>query len=239
MTQIAVSDIVSRVRSAIDELMQNDSSFLNQSEDEANLTQVIIDKIGYALQFVIENAPIEKLDSSMIGTLTATELLQFSLVNIGTTQEPAYKGRLKLPDDLLHIVDARLSSWTHFPKPLSDSSQEAIMQLDQYARGSWDRPVNILTYDGANRYLDMYCAKVGTGTGIDTLKFTLIRKPTVAHYTTSDTVNVPDLLEASLIYQIAGMAMTAFREDVAASLFAIAQKYLETGELKNKMESQE
>ena len=116
------------------------------------------------------------------------------------------------------------------------------MQLDQYARGSWDRPVNILTYDGANRYLDMYCAKVGTGTGIDTLKFTLIRKPELQSYDAehqSDTVDVPDLLEASLIYQIAGMAMTAFREAVAASLFAIAQKYLETGELKNKMESQE
>ena len=242
MTQIAVSDIVSHVRSAIDELMQNDASFLNQSEDEANLTQIIIDKIGYALQFVIENAPIEKLDSSMIGTLTTAEMAEsdrFNLVSIGTTQNPAYKGRLKLPDDLLHIVDARLSSWTHFPKPLSDSSQEAIMQLDEYARGSWDRPVNILTYDGANRYLDMYCAKVGTGTGIDTLKFTLIRKPTVTHYTSSSNVNVPDLLEASLIYQIAGMAMTAFREDVAASLFAIAQKYLETGELKSKMESQE
>lgn len=249
MTQITVSEIVRRVRSAIDELMQNDSSFLNQSEDEANLTQVIIDKIGYALQFVIENAPIEKLDSSMIGTLTTAEMAEsdrFNLVSIGTTQNPAYKGRLKLPDDLLHIVDARLSSWTHFPKPLSDSSQEAIMQLDQYARGSWDRPVNILTYDGANRYLDMYCAKVGTGTGVDTFKFTLIRKPELVDYSELDPedyddtdVDVPDLLEASLIYQIAGMAMTAFREDVSASLFAIAQKYLETGELKSKMESQE
>lgn len=236
MTTIAVSEIVRRVRSAIDELMQNDSSFLTQSEDEVNLTNVIIDKIGYAMQFVIENAPLEKLDGSVFETMTSGEIAErFSYENIGTLQDPVYKGRLKLLTDILHIIDARLSSWTHFPKPLPDSSQEALMQQDQYARGSWDRPVNILTYDGADRYLDMYCAR----TNADTLKFTFIRKPAVTHYTSGDNVTVPSLLESSLIYQIAGMAMTAFREEVAASLFAIAQKYMETGDLKNRLESQE
>lgn len=241
MTTIAVSAIVSRVRSAIDELMVNDSNFLSQTADEENLTNVIIDKIGYALQYVIENAPLEKLDSSAFETLTPTELQGFSLEPIGTQQDPDYKGRLKLPTDLIRIIDARLSSWTHFPRPLPDTSEEAIMQQDQYARGSWDRPQNILTYDGADRYLDMYCAKVGSGAGADTLKFTFLRKPAVTHYSPSDlstNVSVPSLLEAALIYQIAGMAMTAFREDVAANLFAIAQKYLETSELKNELNSQ-
>lgn len=236
-----VSEIVSRVRSAIDELMVNGSGFLTESADEKNLTQVIIDKIGYALQYVVENAPLEKLDSSAFEELTPTELQGFSLVNIGTQANPDYKGRLKLPTDLIRIIDARLSSWTHFPRPLPDTSEEAIMQQDEYARGSWDRPANILTYDGADRYLDMYCAKTGTGTGADTLKFTFIRKPSTEHYDETDMsedVPVPALLEASLIYQIAGMAMTAFREDVAASLFAIARNYLETSELKNELNSQ-
>lgn len=237
-----VSEIVSRVRSAIDELMVNDSNFLTESEDEKNLTKVILDKIGYALQYVIENAPLEKLDSSAFETLTPTELANnFSLVNIGTQQHPDYKGRLKLPTDLIRIVDARLSSWAHFPRPLPDTSEEAIMQQDEYARGSWDRPQNILTYDGADRYLDMYCAKTGSGTGADTLKFTFIRKPSAEYYDETDLstdVSVPALLEASLIYQIAGMAMTAFREDVASSLFAIARSYLETSELKNELNSQ-
>lgn len=237
-----VSEIVSRVRSAIDELMVNDSNFLTESEDELNLRNVIIDKIGYALQYVIENAPLEKLDSSAFEELTPTELTNnFSFVNLGTTQYPDYMGHLKLPTDLIRIIDARLSSWTHFPTPLPDTSEEAIMQQDEYARGSWDRPQNILTYDGADRYLDMYCAKAGSGADADTLKFTFIRKPTVTHYTASDlssNVTVPSLLEAALIYQVAGMAMTAFREDVAASLFAIAQRYLESSELKNELNSQ-
>lgn len=227
MTTRAVSDIVTHVRSAIDELMVNDSSFLNQSEDEKNLTNVIIDKIGYALQFVIENAPVEKLDSSVFETLTPAELEGFFI-------DTMLVGHLRLPSDLLHIIEARLSSWAHFPIPLSDASQEALMQQDQYARGSWDRPVNILTYDGSERVLLMYSAKDST----DTLRFTFIRKPALTHYTSADSVSVPDQLEASLIYQIAGMAMTAFREDVANSLFAIAQRYLERGDLKNEMNIQ-
>lgn len=223
-----VKEIVSRVRSAIDELMENDSDFLLESKDEKNLTKVIVDKIGYALQFVIENAPLEKLDSSVFEALTPTEAQGFSI------DATTLIAKLKLPTDLLRIIDARLSSWYHFPRPLPDTSQEALMQQDEYARGSWDRPVNILTYDGTDRYLTMYCAK----TSADTIKFTFIRKPDVDQYDEEDMeedVSVPTLLESSLIYQVAGMTMTAFREDIAASLFAIAQKYLETDDLNKEL----
>lgn len=219
-----VKEIVTRVRAAIDELMENDSSFLRESHDELNLTRVIIDKIGYALQYVIENAPLDKLDDDFFETLTQTELAGFS---VDTTSLVA---SLKLPSDLLRIVEARLSSWSHFPLPLPDTSQVYLMQQDQYARGSWDRPVNILTYRGADRYLEMYCAKEST----DTLNFTFIREPDVSSISDYDPTNpsdqtavdVPTKLEASLIYQIAGMAMVAFNENMAASLFAISQRYL-------------
>ena len=60
---MTVQEIVTRVRAAIDELMQNDSDFLLESKDEENLTAVIVDKIGYAWQHVAERAPIDKLDS--------------------------------------------------------------------------------------------------------------------------------------------------------------------------------
>ena len=209
-----VSVIVTRVRAAIDELMQNDSAFLRVSEDEKNLTDVIIDKIGYALQHVIDNAPLEKLDSSMFEELTAQELQDsFSI-------DSELVGRLTLPTDTLRIIEARLSSWSLFPLPVSPSSQVYLMQQDKYARGSWDRPVNVLTAG----VLEMYCAK----TNADTLIFKFIRKPVVAapsQLLPDPDVSVPAQLEAALIYQIAGMAMVAFREDIAATLFALASRY--------------
>lgn len=222
--EMLVSEIVTRVRAAIDELMENDSQFLRETSDELNLTRTIVDKIGYALQWVIENAPADRLDSDMFEELTTAELQE--AFSIDTTDQDCLVARLILPDGLLRIVDARLSSWSLFPVPALNTSQIYLMQQDKYARGSWDRPVNILN-PGT---LEMYCAK----TAEDTLIFKFVRKPdvsAVAGYDptdpTDDTeVSVPTRLVAALIYQIAGLAMVAFREQVASSLFAIAQKHL-------------
>ena len=140
-------------------------------------------------------------------------------------------GVLKLPTDLLRIIEARLSSWSQFPVPESDRSQVYLMQQDTYARGSWDRPVNILTYRGKDKTLEMYCAK----TSADTLNFVFIRKPALNSYDAehlSATVNVPAPLEASLIYQVAGLSMVAFREDIAATCFAIAARYMDPEQAK-------
>ena len=216
---MTVQEIVTRVRSAIDELMENDSDFIRQSGDEANLTRVIVDKIGYALQEVVEKAPLSKLDSSTFATLTAGELASSFTI----TQDLV--GHLILPSDLLRIIDARLSSWSQYPLPEPDTSDVAMMQQDSYARGSYDRPVNIITFEASNRVLLMYSAR----TSGDTLKFVFVRKPNVSGISASNmsqNVSVPSQLEAALVYQVAALAMVAFREDVAASLFAIAQRYL-------------
>lgn len=213
---MTVQEIVTKVRSAIDELMENGSEFLLQSTDEANLTRIIVDKISYALQYIFENAPLDKLDSSIYSTLSSAEASRFSI-------DSELVGRLRLPTDTLRIIEARLSSWSHFPIPEPSTSQVYLMQQDTYARGSWDRPVNILTYDGTDKVLEMYCAKQSS----DTLKFVLIRKPgTYSADSMQTDVTVPAALQAALIYQVAGLSMVAFREDVSASLFSIADKYM-------------
>lgn len=217
---MTVQEIVRRSRSCIDELMVNDSSFLLSSEDEQNLTQVIIDKIGYALQRVMELAPQEKLDDGFVEELSQEEMAERFAITTDLV------GMLKLPNDLLRIVEARLSSWSYYPLPESASEQTYLMQADEWARGSWDRPVNILTWDGKDRILEMYCAK----TASDTLLFSFVKKPDVSGISASDLsvdVAIPTQLEASLIYQVSGLAMLAFREDVAASLLAVSEKYLD------------
>lgn len=217
---MTVQEIVRRARSCIDELMVNDSSFLLSSEDEQNLTQVIIDKIGYALQRVMELAPQEKLDDGFVEELSQEEMAERFAITTDLV------GMLKLPIDLLRIVEARLSSWSYYPLPESASEQTYLMQADEWARGSWDRPVNILTWDGKDRILEMYCAKSAS----DTLLFSFVKKPDVSGISASDLsvdVAIPTQLEASLIYQVSGLAMLAFREDVAASLLAVSEKYLD------------
>lgn len=218
-----VKEIVERVRLAIDEQMENDSEFLNKSTDEANLTAVIIDKIRYALIYVIENAPDEKLDSNML-----TE------VNVGDATVTVAAGKcvsVKLPQDVLRVMSARLSSWSLSPVPITEYSQEYLMQQDEYARGSWDRPVTAIVYKGTDRYLELYSAK----TSEDTVSVSCIKTPSVADAATMqenpDTdVSIPARLESAVIYQIAGLTMVAFREDIASSLFTIAQRYMQTNQ---------
>lgn len=210
------------MRAAIDEMMGNDATFIASSEDEQNLTRIIVDKIGYALQDVIENAPIEKLDNSLFDTLSQTEEAGFS---IDATNNVA---QLKLPADLLRIIVARLSSWSQSPIPENDNSQVYLMQQDPYARGSWDRPVSILTNHGKDRYLEMYSAK----TASDTLNFSFVRKPQMptidvtSAESMNTTITVPSMLEEALIYQVAGLTMVAFKDDSASMFFAIANKNL-------------
>lgn len=212
---MTVQQIVDHVRSAIDELMQNDSEFLRKSNDELNLTDIIIDKIGYALQYVIENAPLDKLTSDMFVQTTPT-------ATITSTTAPA---EVEIANDVLRIIEARLSSWTYAPVPVTANSQVALMQTDTYAMGSYDRPVSVLAFKNQKRYLYMYCPRETT----DTAYLTVIKKPSQTAYTSADLasdVTVPSQLEAALVYQIAGIAMTAFREDIAGQLFAISQRYL-------------
>ncbi len=214
-----VKEIVERVRLAIDEQMQNDSEFLTKSEDEANLTSVIIDKIRYALIYVIENASEEKLDSTLLSTVSTS----------GISVAAGKCVRVKLPSDVLRIMSARLSSWSLSPVPVTEYSQEYLMQQDEYARGSWDRPVSAIVYDAADRYLELYSAK----TASDTVKITCIKTPTVSDTATmvsnQDTeVSIPSRLEAAVIYQIAGLSMVAFMEEIASALFGIAQRHMQT-----------
>lgn len=212
-----VGEIVKRVRSAIDELMVNDSGFLTTSVDEKNLSNVIKDKIPYALTYIIENAPLEKIDGSMLDGLTSAELA-------GTTAAAGQPVKVKLPTDVIRVVSARLSSWQQSPLPVMESSQEYLMQQDEYARGSWDRPVVAIAYHGTGRYLELYSAKA-TG---DTVEASIVRKPTIGDTSDETTdVGVPVRLEAAFIYQIAGLSMVAFREQVAQQLFSIAQSHLE------------
>lgn len=212
-----VSEIVTRVRSAIDELTANDSEFLQKTTDEENLTKIIIDKIPYALTFVIEYAPDDKLDSDMVKKLEVT----VTGVTAGGTVS------VKLPDELLRLMSARLTSWSLSPIPVGENTPEYLMQQDEYAKGSWDRPVTAIRYKGTDRYLELYSAKDAS----DKPEISYIPKPTIASVATMEVqmetdVAVPTRLDAAFIYQIAALVMVAFREEVAKSLFSIAQQYL-------------
>jgi len=211
-----VQEIVSRVRGVIDELEANASGFINASGDEKNLTDVIKTNIPYALVYLLENAPVEKLDENGITGQGSYVSGTFSIDN--TTM----MGQAQLPDNVLRIVSARLSSWKYSPLPVTEHSQEYMMQGDEYARGTWDRPVTAIVHRAGSRWIELYSAKSLT----DTLNMLVYKKPDLADLNNNDAeVRVPQALEGAFVYHLAGLVLTAFRDDHAGNLLAIARSY--------------
>ena len=60
-----VRDIIYRVRAAIDEIQSLDSPKLVDNLNFDNLDMIIADKIPFALEFVIQNAPLSLLDGDL------------------------------------------------------------------------------------------------------------------------------------------------------------------------------
>ena len=213
-----VKEIVTRVRAAIDELTQNSGELSFLTSDEENLEAIIIDKIPYALTYVMENAPEEKLDNSQI---THIEPVTGSIPASGSCVT------VLLPGNVLRVLSARLSSWSLSPIPVSEHSQEYLMQQDAYARGSWDRPVCAIVYRGASRYIELYSARSTTDTvSISCLLFPTIPSTAIMVADQDTDISVSSRLAAAFIYYIAGLTLTAFREDIAPSLIKIAEGHL-------------
>ena len=227
---MSVREIIDHVRRAIDEVTANDSAFINQSIDEANLDVVIVDKIPYALRWLLENAPEGKLEGDMVSTWTPTEIDRYFSIAEGVAT-------VTLPDDILRVVSARLSSWKQSPVPILEQSEEYLMQGDEYARGTWDRPVTVLVHGWAMdnlvrkavRKLELYSAKEPT----DELIITFVKVPDLSEVEASDSstwddteVGVPAKLEGAFIYEIAGLVLVAYREQAAKACFELAERYI-------------
>lgn len=213
---MTVQEIESRVRGVIDELAANDSTFINESTDERNVSSVIRTNIPYALVYLLEHAPVEKLDASGITGEGSYEPGTFRI------DSETMMGEARLPDNVLRVVSARLSSWHYSPEPVSEQSQQYLMQGFQYSRGTWDIPVSAIVHRAGSRWIELYGAKTTT----DTLHMLVYKKPAFGNLSIDTTmVSVPQALEGSFVYHLAGLVLTAFRDEHAGNLFAIAKTY--------------
>ena len=96
-----VSEIIHRVKAAIGELSTLDNPRLAESVNLENIDLIIADKIPYAFEWVIQNAPVSLLDGELSSSLEA-DVLNIRDDNVL---------EVTLPSDVLRIVSARLSSW--------------------------------------------------------------------------------------------------------------------------------
>ena len=138
-----VRDIIYRVRAAIDEIQSLDSPKLVDNLNFDNLDMIIADKIPFALEFVIQNAPLSLLDGDLSSQISD---------GLVTTK---YDGtiEIELPSDTLRVISARLSSWFVSPPVSDEHSDVARMQGFKVSRGSWDNPACVLYAENGKQIL--------------------------------------------------------------------------------------
>ena len=196
-----VRDIIYRVRAAIDEIQSLDSPKLVDNLNFDNLDMIIADKIPFALEFVIQNAPLSLLDGDLS-----------SQINDGLVTTK-YDGtiEIELPSDTLRVISARLSSWFVSPPVSDEHSDVARMQGFKVSRGSWDNTACVLYAENGKQILRMFSLKEAS----DKYYITLIRKPSLSISESADgtgDVKIPSRVEASFIYYLAGLTMLAMGE---------------------------
>ena len=205
-----VSEIVYRAKAAIGEVVNLDNPRLAEGVNSDNLEQIIVDKISYAFEWVIQNAPISLLEGSLTTQLDSRIAVRKDDGSI----------EFVLPDDVLRIVSARLSSWFYSP-PISDEHSEvAAMQMYPCSKGTYDSPACVLYSEDGKQILRMYSAWGKD----DKVYVSVIRKPTTITVDPADgtkSLDVPSRLEASFTYYISALTMQAMGEN-AQSFFEIA-----------------
>lgn len=227
---MTTSEILTRVKAAIDELEDVTSVNISETGEEdgtgATLDTLIIDKIPYALSWVLENAPASLLDDDCLtqytgGSVTAGTTLRMEIdENLIATVE--------LPDDMLRLVAARLSSWLYTPMPVSQFSEIAMMQMFDTSMGCPTKPVSVLLMDTGKKILKMFTAD----TENDTLSIAIIKKPdlSLTGDEATDSVTIPDKLLRSFIYYIAGLVLLSLRDGAAENMLLIARDGLKVEE---------
>lgn len=214
-----VSEIIYKVKAAIDELSTLDYPKLAESVNLENIDLIIVDKIPYALEWIIQNAPATLLT----GDLTES----FNNSGLVTKVSGDYVFEIELPSTTLRVVSARLSSWMFTPEMSDEHSDVAAMQMYPTSRGTWDNPACVIYNENGKQILRMFSGK----TRDDVYYITLALKPDVSFTDTWDgeaVVPIPERLTASFIYYIAGLTTLAMKEDVSKSLLELAVSSMAT-----------
>lgn len=214
-----VSEIIYKVKAAIDELSTLDYPKLAESVNLENIDLIIVDKIPYALEWIIQNAPATLLT----GDLTES----FNNSGLVTKVSDDYVFDIELPSTTLRVVSARLSTWMFTPEMSDEHSDVAAMQMYPTSRGTWDNPACVIYNENGKQILRMFSGK----TRDDVYYITLALKPDVSFTDTWDgeaIVPIPERLTASFIYYIAGLTTLAMKEDVSKSLLELAVSSMAT-----------
>lgn len=204
---IAVTELIDRVKVCIDEIALNDAEFVS-GQDNMEMDTIIRSKITEAIRYILSNADWGLLEPDAVMT-QGTE-------GSGFTIDENLVGRIPLPGNFLRVCYARFLSWKSFPTGViywNDSEYATL--ADEYATGTWERP-KLAIVRNPGLVLEMYSAK----TANDGWVVAYVTEPDTPGISEDDAkVDIPDKLLEPTIYYIAGLTLLTYKDSHADSMF--------------------
>lgn len=228
----AVSDLIKKVRIAIDEITKgNNDDFVTDADTE------IQNAIETSANQILLEAPVGFLKPVPVSVGNNNDY------DAAQTKYTDGHGSVVVPDDFLKIFEFRLNSWQSSIRELMNpGSQEVKMQASPWSHGTPQKPKAMMTTDSnGNRILMYWTAGEHQDNGavgevydhtIDT--FTYLPKASIINVTGSDGTTIVPTLDAALIdaaeknivYRAAGIFLEGKKEkDLADRLYQLADKY--------------
>ena len=135
-----MSDLVTAMRLAIDEVKHDDLNDIFDDDSDNQMMQAI----ETAAQQILLQAPMELLEPQRVQvSLNALGAQDYDAIQ---TQYTDGHGRLVIPDDWLRLVALRLKSWpTTLTSLMEPDSREAQMQACRWTRGTPQKPKGMIT----------------------------------------------------------------------------------------------
>lgn len=201
MERISVEELVSLVRTAIDE-NRTEHEYLVTETDNMELDEIIRSNILHSVRFILESCPVSMLLP-----------IALDVKEVSQSKNDDGSGCVLIPDDFLRLVSFKLSSWNRAVVNVADEgSGIELMQRNGYTRGTPIKPVCVYSHDDiGNRIIEYFTAgkEVDGMYNHDVQHFLYVMVPSIEEDEEgNDTVILPHLLKFAVIYYCAGLTET-------------------------------
>lgn len=217
------SDIVTKVRLAIDEVLQNKAALVTTADDneKAILDSIILSCINNALIWVAIYAPYNMITglSSWISDDWQSVVTDDATPNRRTT--------ITLTEKFVRLVRVRLPSWhCAVMTPVEEDSDEYIEQYDETAMATAELPVAAVIHTAPKKiecYPGLSEEEVEAGAVPD---ITYLITPEYDEDDEDANIEIPALLQPALIYYTAYLTLSALRDSQNTEMLRIALQML-------------
>lgn len=221
MTSLTLSDIRTFVRTAIDELQINESSYVpddgTSNSDDQDMNTIIDGKVIEAVTYVHLNAPIsllldsESLEESKITTETGSDVVE-----------------LTMSDMLRFVMLKAADSSKTIVSLVTKDSPIALMQSDDFVKGDEQSPVAVLSANNEDKIITYYSLKdkVTADTEVGELfdKILYIPYPKIDE---NNNVLICKDVKLAILNHIVGLVLLVYQDNHADSFFEQSKLYMQ------------